>query len=133
MFEFIRDNCVRADSMKLSDFCRALKAAGYKVPRTEIVAALSRQFSLTTVGNQTWIVGLSLRNNKEVLLREFINRHCFRADGLQTKLASFARAVSSFLSRDEVIQYLHSWGFHIESVNGAYVVHGLGLKELEYA
>jgi len=129
MFEFIRDRCLRADSVRLSEFIRALKSTGLLMSRTAIVAALSREFTLSDVGGQTWIVGLSLRNTKADKLRRFIDDNCLRADGLQVKLASIVRGAG--MSRTEVIQQLQSWGFEIAS-EGAYVVKGLALKEPEY-
>jgi predicted transcriptional regulator len=129
MFEFIRDHCVRADSMRLSDFVRALRASGYAMQRTAIVAQLSRDFKLADVAGQTWIVGLSLRN-KANRLRQFIDTNCIRADGLQAKLADIVRGCG--LPRNQVIAQLQQWGFEIER-NGVYVVRGLGLKEPIYA
>jgi hypothetical protein len=133
MFEFIRDHCVRADSMRLSEFIRAVRKAGFKITRTSVVAELSREFRLTEVGKQTWIVGLSLRNSKADRLREFIDSNCIRADGLICKLWSIARGAAEYgISRSEVIQQLQDWGFTITQANGAYVVRGLGMKEPEY-
>jgi hypothetical protein len=133
MFEFIRDHCARAHSMRLSEFIRAYKATGITMPRTAIVAELSREFALSEVAGQTWIVDLSLRNNKADQLRRFIDENCLRADGLNCKLASIVRGAASVgLTRNEVIQQLQSWGFEIAR-DGAYVVRGIALKEPEYA
>jgi hypothetical protein len=133
MYEFIRDHCVRADSVRLSEFVRALKSAGYSMARTAIVAALSREFKLVDVAGQTWIVGLSLRNNNADRLREFIDDNCLRADGLTCKLSSITRGAAAVgLNRNDVIQQLQNWGFDISTANGAYIVRGLALREPEY-
>jgi hypothetical protein len=133
MFEFIRDHCVRANSMRLSEFIRALRSNDYKMTRTAIVAELSREFKLADVSGQTWIVGLSLRTSKADRLRQFVDDNCIRADGLHCKLWSIARGAAEYgISRSEVIQQLQDWGFTITQANGAYVVRGLGMKEPEY-
>jgi hypothetical protein len=133
MFEFIRDHCVRADSLRLSEFIRALRLAGFRITRTAAVAELSREFTLSEVGRQTWIVGLSMRSNKADQLRRFIDANCLRSDGLTCKLASLVRgAAECGFSRNEVIQQLQNWGFTITQANGAYIVRGLGFKEAEY-
>jgi hypothetical protein len=134
MFEYIRDHCVRADSMRLSEFLRAIRAAGFRITRTAAVAQLSREFTLSEVGGQTWIIGLSMRNNTADRLRQFIDENCIRADGLTCKLGSIVRgAVRCGLTRNQVIQLLERWGFTISSAAGTYVVRGLAFKEPEYA
>jgi hypothetical protein len=121
----------REGSMRLSDFIRELRGADFNMFRGEVVAELSRRgFTLSQIAGQTWIVGLSPRSSGSSALRQFIDGHCIRADGLQVKLAAIVRG--SGLPRTQVIHQLQQWGFEIQK-DGAFVVRGLGLKEPVYA
>jgi len=118
----------RTGSMKLSEFIRELRLAGFNDWRSEVIAGLSRRgFTLSQVAGQTWIVGLSATSESRAL-REFVNEHCIRADGLQVKLATIVKATG--LKRTEVIEQLSQWGFDIKKISGTYVVAGLGTKEV---
>lgn len=117
----------RTGSMKLAEFIRELRAAGFSHWRSEVIAELSRRgFALTSAGGQTWIVGLSPR--AESSLRQFIDTHCVRSDGLTCRLSAIVKA--SGMKRTEVIERLSDWGFDIKKHNGGYVVAGLGMKEV---
>jgi hypothetical protein len=134
MDQFIKDHCARDGSTRLSEFIRALKAAGINMPRTEIIAALSREFRMTNVSGQQWIVGLSLRSTRTKRFRILLHDTCFFADGLSCPLSALVRAASSLgLTRTEVIAEIEQSGFTIEKASGVYVVRGLAPKEPEYA
>ena len=103
-------------------------AAKFNHWRSEIIAELSRRgFTLSSAGGQTWIIGLS-QTSESRTLREFINEHCIRADGLTCKLSAIVKATR--LDRTEVIEQLSQWGFAITKHNGGYVVAGIGTKEV---
>jgi len=131
MDQFIKSHCARDGSVRVSEFIRALRTANINTPRTEVIAVLARDFRLSNISGQEWIVGLSLRSNRTKWFRHFLNDNCIFADGLSCKLAALVRGASSMgLSRTEVIQHLQESGFEIAN-EGVYVVKGLGLKEPE--
>jgi hypothetical protein len=127
MDQFI-NRFARSGLMKLSEFIRELRSAGFNHWRSDVVAELSRRgFTLSSAGGQTWIVGLSLTSESKAL-RAFIDTHCVRSDGLSCKLSAIVKATG--LKRTEVIETLSQWGFDIKKHNGAYVVAGIGTKEV---
>ena len=126
MDQFIRAHCLRTGRVRVSDFLRALEAAGINMPRAEVIAAL-RDFKIVRGGNQDWIDGLSLRSIVENRLKRFIDYECLRADGLSCRLATVASG--SGLSRVQTIYQLQQWGFTVATVGGAHIVRGLGIKE----
>jgi hypothetical protein len=129
MDQFI-NRFAREGSMRLSEFIRQLRAAGFNSWRSEVIADLSRRgFTLSNVAGQTWVIGLSPATESSAL-RKFIDADCVQSDGLTCRLASIVRG--SGLPRTQVIQQLEQFGFEIAK-DGVYVVRGLGLKEPEYA